>query len=241
MTIALIDGDIVAYRNAASANQEPVEVALSRVDNLIDTIMRETKATELKVALSGDFNFRYQVYPEYKANRKTLEKPLWLLDCKDHLTQKWNAVTSTGCEADDLLGIWQCTLGLDSIICSLDKDLHMIPGKHYSWEIRGTSKNGSEWVRPATISHITSYEAYYNFYHQMITGDPSDNIKGVVGKGAVAANSLLKDCLNEEEMFRAVKDAYGNDDELLMNGQCLWIWRKEKDIWTLPNYQNNKN
>lgn len=222
---ALIDADLVAYRCAASAETEPFEIVLSRIDSLIDTIMRETKATEYKLALSGDNNFRKKLYPEYKANRKDQVRPHWLLDAKDYLRQKWDAVSQDDCEADDLLGIWQCA-GNNTIICSLDKDLHMIPGRHYSWEI-GTTK----WTRPATLDHITTYEGFYNFYHQMITGDPSDNVKGIVGKGKVAAKSILADCLNESDMFEAVREAYDNDGEMLLNGQCLWIWRKQQDIW----------
>lgn len=232
--IALIDADLVAYRCSASAEIEPLEISFARVDSLIDTIMRDTKATEYKMALSGDNNFRKTIYPEYKANRKDQQRPRWLEDTKEYLRHKWNAVSQDNCEADDLLGIWQCE-GNDTVICSLDKDLHMIPGKHYSWEIRGTSPSGKEWIRPASISHITSYEGFYNFYHQMITGDPSDNVKGIVGKGKVAAKSILDGCINEEDMFEAVRDAYGNDDEMLLNGQCLWIWRKQNDIWNPLN------
>lgn len=227
---ALIDADLIAYRCAASAETESFDIVLSRVDSLIDTIMRETRATEYRLALSGDNNFRKAIYPEYKANRKEQVRPHWLLDAKEYLRTKWSAVSQDDCEADDLLGIWQCE-GNQTIICSLDKDLHMIPGEHYSWEIRGRSPSGAEWVRPATLSHITSYEGYYNFYHQMITGDPSDNVKGIVGKGKVYAKNLLGDCLNESEMLSAVREAYGNDDEMLLNGQCLWIWRKQQDIW----------
>ena len=228
--IALIDADLIAYRCAASAETDPFEVVLSRVDSLIDTIMRETKATEHKLALSGNNNFRKTIYPEYKANRKNQVRPHWLADTNNYLRTQWAAVSQDDCEADDLLGIWQCK-GDDTTICSLDKDLHMIPGKHFSWEIRGRSPSGAEWVREATLDHITSLEGYYNFYHQMITGDPSDNIKGIVGKGKVYAKNLLSECQWDTEMFDAVREAYGNDDEMLLNGQCLWIWRKNLDIW----------
>jgi 5'-3' exonuclease len=232
--VALLDGDLIAYRNAASAENEPLEICLSRVDSLIDTIMRETSATEYLVALSGETNFRHSIYPEYKANRKDIQRPKWLLEAKQYLKDKFNAVESVNCEADDLLGVWQCTLGKDTIICTLDKDLRMIPGKHYSWEIRGTSKLGKEWVRPSEIVHVTTYEATMHFYKQLIIGDPSDNVKGVKGLGPKAAERILFNLVNEQDMLQAVREAYGNDEEMLMNGKCLWIWRKENDIWS-PN------
>jgi len=232
--IALLDGDLIAYRNAASAENEPLEICLSRVDSLIDTIMRETGATEYMIALSGETNFRRDIYPEYKQNRKDVQRPKWLLEAKQYLKDKFNAVESINCEADDLLGVWQCTLEQDTIICTLDKDLRMVPGKHYSWEIRGTSKLGKEWVRPSEISHITTYEATMHFYRQLIIGDPSDNVKGLKGSGEKAADRILFNLVNEEDMLQAVREAYGNDEEMLMNGKCLWIWRYENNIWS-PN------
>lgn len=228
MTTALIDADLIAYRCAASAELEPLETVFSRIDYLLDTIMTESKATDFKMALSGDSNFRKSIYPEYKANRATLVRPAWLVDAKQYLVSKYNAETQEDCEADDLLGVWQC-VGDDTIICSLDKDLHMIPGKHYSWEI-----TGKNWIKPASLSHITSYEGCYNFYHQLITGDPTDNVKGVVGSGKVAAKNTLSDLISEQDMFNAVRELYGNDEEMLLNGQCLWIWRKQNDIWRFP-------
>lgn len=232
--VNLIDGDLVAYRNAASAENEPLEICLSRVDSLIDTIMRETSATEYMVALSGETNFRYSIYPEYKAHRKDKQRPKWLPEAQQYLKDKYNAIEAVNCEADDLLGVWQCTLGKDTIICTLDKDLRMIPGKHYSWEIRGTSKLGKEWVRPSEIAHVTTYEATIHFYKQLIIGDPVDGIKGIKGSGEKAAERILSNFINEEDMLQAVREAYGNDEEMLMNGKCLWIWRKENDIWS-PN------
>ena len=49
----------------------------SRADNLIDRILQETESDEYEVWLSGDNNFRYQVYPEYKANRIDTYRPKW--------------------------------------------------------------------------------------------------------------------------------------------------------------------
>lgn len=233
MTIALLDADIIAYRSAASGELEDFETVVSRMDYLLETIMTETKATSYKMALSGANNFRKLVYPEYKANRKDQVKPRWLNDAKKYLTEKHNAVTQDDCEADDLLGVWQCAtvdgVPEETIICTLDKDLQMIPGRHYSWEI-----SGKNWTKHATLSYITSYEGYYNFYHQLITGDPSDNVKGVQGSGKVAARNALSDVKNEIEMFNIVREMYSSDEEMLLNGQCLWIWRKDQDTWRFP-------
>ena len=69
------------------------------------------------------------------------------------------------------------------------------------------------------------------FYEQCLKGDTSDNVKGIEGIGKKKAEKLLVNCQSEEEMFRIVRDTYGNDEEFLMNARVLWILRTEDDDW----------
>jgi 5'-3' exonuclease len=202
------------------------------MEEMIDNTLAETSADELSIFLSGDTNFRYSILFEYKANR-TAPKPRHLAQLKDYLKEKYSAEVSVGCECDDLLGIAQCKAEpLSTVICSLDKDLRMIPGNHYSWEIRGTSSLGKQWVRPSEFVTIDVFTALKTFYTQLLVGDTSDNIKGCPGIGKVKAEKLLCNCTTELEFFEAVRDAYDSEEEMLINGRCLWIWRKPADDWT---------
>lgn len=231
---ALIDGDIVSYRCAAAAENESFEIARYYMERLIDDIVLATNSDEFFIALSGDNNFRYQIYPEYKANRKDQPRPIFLEECKQYLHHQYNAVFSEGCEADDLLGIEQCKDINNTIICSLDKDLRQIPGRHFSWEISGGSRD-KRWTKPAELTNVTYEEGIRFFYYQLLIGDATDNLKGVRGIGKAKASKILEGLSNEKEMFEAVREAYNNDDEMLMNGQCLWIFRKENDVWKFPD------
>jgi DNA polymerase-1 len=228
---ALLDFDIYAFRAAASAENEGLGIAIYRVEEMIDGTLNQTGADEFSGFLSGPRNFRYEIYPEYKAGR-TQPKPQYLKDVKQYLIDKYKAEVSDGCEADDLLGIAQCTGDGNTIICGLDKDLLMIPGKHYSFEIRGTSTLGKEWVRPMSITEVGEFEGLKRFYTQILTGDSTDGIKGAAGIGKVGAEKILRDCTTEQEMFDAVTDHFSSDEELLMTARCLWIWRKPADDWT---------
>jgi 5'-3' exonuclease len=219
--LALIDQDLLCYRCAASAENEEVSVAIGRIDELLDQILEKTKATEYRAFLSGPSNFRKTIYPEYKANR-TQPKPKWLVALREYSLERLGAeLAPEQLEADDALGINQTS---NTIICSLDKDLLQIPGKHFQWAI-----SGPNWEKPDTFYEIDELAGLKAFYKQCLKGDVSDNIKGVEGIGDKKAEKLLAECTTEQEMFDKVRDTYGNDEEFLMNARCLYILRHFED------------
>ena len=240
---ALIDMDLVCFRCAASAENDDLGIALYRANELFDQILEKTQTSSYRAFLTGTNNFRKKIYPEYKANR-TAPKPRHLEDLRKWAVKEANAeVADDGLEADDMLGIVQHNAFVlkdvdmggedgylgdgvyfhkpeETIICSLDKDLLQIPGKHFSWEI-----NGKGWTRPDTFTEQSELEGLRLFYEQCIKGDRSDNIKGIEGMGEKKAKVLLADATTEKEMINIVRNAYGNDEEFLMNASCLWILR----------------
>ena len=217
---ALIDQDLVCFRCAASAEEDDLGIAIYRANELFDQILEKTQASSYRAFLTGTNNFRKQIYPEYKANR-TAPKPKHLDDLRAWAVKELNAeVADDGLEADDMLGIYQTN---ETIICSLDKDLLQIPGQHFSWEI-----NGKGWTRPDTFVEQTELEGLRLFYEQCLKGDRSDNIKGIEGIGDKKAKVLLANARSEKEMLSIVLDAYGNEQEFLMNASCLWILRNDR-------------
>lgn len=217
MAIALIDADLVAFRCAATVPEhEPLDVAVYRVDVLMRQILEATDSEQYKAFLTGRGNFRKIINTEYKANRKDKEPPHYLQDCREYLIKEWNAVVSEGIEADDLLGIEQTD---ETVVCSLDKDLLMIPGVHFNW-------NKVEYT------HVDQTLGLRTFYKQMLIGDRSDNIFGVDKIGPVKAAKALDHLETEQEMFDTVLALY--DDEysrFIMNAQCLWIMQNEGETW----------
>jgi DNA polymerase-1 len=221
---ALIDQDLLCYRCAASAENDDLGIAIYRIDELLDNILNKTGATSYRAFLTSPTNFRKDIYPEYKANRISQPKPKHLKDLQAYSLETFKAeVAPDGLEADDALAINQTE---DTIICSLDKDLLQVPGKHFSWEI-----NGKGWTRPDTFIEQTELEGLRLFYKQCIKGDRSDNVKGIDGLGEKKATDLLSNCTTELEMFNRVRDLYGNDEEFIMNASVLWILRSLDDNW----------
>ena len=209
---ALLDGDIYAFRVACTTENDNESIAVYRVNEMIENTLAEVEASEYKLFLTSPDNFRKHVYPEYKANR-TATKPKHLQFLKDYLIESWQGQVAERMEADDYLGINQHE---SSIICSIDKDLLQVPGKHYNFVKK-------------EFYEVDEETGFRNFYTQLLTGDTSDNIKGIAGIGPVKAKKALTGYFTEQEMFSVVREMYQNDEWMIMNGQCLWILRSLDD------------
>ena len=225
MTLALIDFDILVYRVGFSTENEPEHVALVRMDNYIEEVLYGSQASEYEGFLTGGNNFRKKIYPAYKANRRNVPKPKHIQALRQHLIDVEGAVVSDGQEADDELGIRQTH---ETIICSVDKDLLMIPGRHFNFVKQEHS----------TVSNA---EGRYNFYRQLLTGDTTDNIPGLWKVGPVKAAAMLDGCTTKEEynavVFKAYQQEFNlcSDEEVKKHiqliGQLLWIRREEGEEW----------
>lgn len=230
----LIDADIVTFRAAFSAEEEEEWVACSRADNTLHDIAQTLGSDDFELWLSGENNFRYGVYPEYKANRITAKRPKWEKQVKQYLVDTWGAKWSEGCEADDMLGVRQMEfLGRQKPVCivTIDKDLDMIPGDHYNFV-----KKEKYYVDETAACRF--------FYYQCLIGDTADGIKGVPGIGPKKATKLLEQCDSEERLYQVVREQFGCYEEFEMTAKCLWIWRKPNDIWRdkyyVPEVQNHQ-
>lgn len=219
-------------------------MALFRCDDTMNRILQETGSDQYKAFISGPDNFRYQIDPNYKANRADKPRPEWLQPVREHLILRWGAHVSDGIEADDNLGIeqsqyWDTTIArinystVNTVICSIDKDLLQIPGNHYNF----VSNTGC---------FITEHQGWVNFYTQLIMGDRSDNIPGYDGKMRQKVPQFLQpfidaihNCSNELAMYEEVEDMYNHDnglghERMMINAQLLYIQRKVGDQFHAP-------
>jgi len=225
--IALIDMDLVCFRSAASAEEEPVGIAVSRMKDLFEGIQSKVGATSYRAFLTGPSNFRKTINPAYKANRTAPKPKHWLALQKyalDKLGAEWAPDTL---EADDALSIHQDKVGGTTTICSLDKDMLQVPGKHFQWAIGTLS-----WSRPDNFVEQTELEGLRLFYEQCIKGDSSDNVKGIPGLGEVKARKALAGLTTEQAMFDKVHSlSLIGKGNFLMDSQCLWLLRHEGDSY----------
>lgn len=216
---SLIDGDIVCYRAACSAEDDEQWVAQARADKIVNDILEDTGADSYGMYLTGSGNFRRELLPSYKANRP-VERPKHWAAVREFLVTQHKAVMCEGYEADDELGIQQDKERGTTVICSIDKDLLQIPGRHYNFVKK-------------VFQEVTYDQGYKALYIQSLVGDRSDNIFGIAGIGPVKAGKVL-DGLLPEEYYEACRELYNDDERYHTNMKLLYIWRKPNDMWEPP-------
>lgn len=190
------------------------------------------------MALSDSMNFRKEVYPQYKANRKNNRRPSTLSVVRQLLKDKYNHLQWDRLEADDIIGILG-TSRTDLIAVGIDKDFRSIPITYF---------NPLTWKTIITSPE----EALMNFYKQVLTGDPVDGYAGCPGYGPVRAQELLKDASSPTEMWDLVRSTYeerGKSEEdairmarmakILTHGEYN-LDTKEITLWTPPTSSRNQ-
>lgn len=229
-TTALIDGDILVYRIAAAAEEairwdenlwtlhSEVGPAIDILEAQLQDIMEATGCTTCRPALSGKGNFRYGLYPDYKANRVGNRKPLCLPSLVEYLEEEWNGFRKDGLEADDVLGIWQTKAKpASTILVSADKDLLTIPGLHYNP------------LKPSQgVIEVTPEEAQRTHMVQTLEGDNVDNIPGCPTYGPKKADRAIPPVGTPlVDMWEAVIDCFikqgKTPDDALLNARLTRI------------------
>ena len=233
-----IDGDIIVYAVGFASNDDPVQYALRSTRTAVENIMHTLTADAVDVHLTyGPDNYRFDIDPNYKGNRSDAPKPVHIQAIREYLVEELGAIMNYGQEADDAMGIAATQHGHG--IATLDKDLDGVPGVHYNWK-----KRSVYWVNPEAADQF--------FYKQMLTGDATDNIQGLFKRTGVKAMKKVVEPLeymaDPAEMYAHVKQVYMDavaakvmssdesdvDRWLLQQGRCLWIRRKENELWVAP-------
>lgn len=238
---------------------EPIENCLHSVKLQLEAILDAVGTKRYRIFLTGHENFRDTLVSYYKANRDRNKRPFHYDNITEYLVSVWKAEIIEGEEADDALGYHQMEDYEDNhrygdakhrwdestVICTIDKDLDMIPGWHYNF------------VKQE--KYYVDYESGLDwFYCQLLTGDPSDNIPGLFKITGVKVNDwkpyfyqISEKGSNLEKWNYVVKvyrDALSPEGEpelpgtetsikqkLRETGQLLWIRRKQFEFWEPPN------
>ena len=207
MTKFLIDADIVAFK-AATSVERPVDwgdgmwtlhayehEGIQYIHDYLNKVTDKIGEGEFVMFITDPTNWRKDILPSYKSNRKATRKPLLLKALRQYLLDEMGAVMVAGMEADDLLGITS-TNEPDCVIISEDKDLATIPCQLFNP------------AKDDAVRTITEFEADHFHMLQTLTGDAVDGYKGLEGCGPKTAEKILDGCMTSMEMWAAVVNAY---------------------------------
>lgn len=233
--LALIDGDRIIMGAGYGSQRmlddgtlqiDPEEFAFFKAKQTINRILKDVETKDYKIYLGDPSikHFRYSIAKTkpYKGNRKDTLRPAHEQVIRDYVFSRHPCVLVQGVEVDDALGMAQTE---DTMICSNDKDLDMIPGWHYDidWGVKRQGNVLKSYKRtnkyfitdPGFLSlrkkekkSVVVGGGYYWFCLQMLTGDSTDNIPGLPKVGPVTAYSILKDVKSKEEAIKKVWEAY---------------------------------
>lgn len=198
----LIDGDVLAFRAAASAQHieedgfgyvrpfASVIEGQAIMENLILHLTQDLKATHVRIVLSDpDCNWRSGVLPTYKGARDYggVTRPLLLGRNKQFLRDAYSAVHWASLEADDVLGIMATEpprYAGKRIVVGRDKDFKSIPGLHY--QLGDLSPLGHPVVRSISQGSADRWHMV-----QALAGDRVDDYGGCPGIGMTRAERII--------------------------------------------------
>jgi hypothetical protein len=214
----------------------PQGVARNIFKMKLDGICKACDSDNYKLILSGDGNYRDELAKTRKYKDRDQPKPHHYLFVRS-LVIEHGAEVTVGIEADDSIGI-DMAHDAEGVICTIDKDLNMLPGRHYDWNKQIKYK-------------VPEPEAQRWFLTQLLTGDGVDNVPGIPGMGEKKAAAILDPLRgNVAGMWKAVLAEYNKGPFKFKDGQqtphpikylneqgvLLWIQRKKGELWTADYY-----
>ena len=174
--------------------------------------------------------FRHTIFPDYKANRKNKRKPLAFHAVIEQINQKYKSESYTGLEGDDVMALLATSKKYPNpVIVSPDKDMRSVP---------------CTLLANDDMELITKKKADRHWMIQALTGDATDNYKGLEKVGPVTAEKILGDAKTLPDMWNKVVEAYEKKKQTfadaVLTAQLARILRKgdydfktqEVTLWT---------
>ena len=226
MTKLLIDADYFWYRAASSAEEEheynadltvivgDFKRGKSIVEHELTKLRQRFNSDDILLFFTDTGNFRKDIDPEYKGNRKK-RKPCGYLKLKNWGMETYPSLVYPRLEADDVLGIVATNGSVkDFVLISPDKDMSQIPCRIYNLKDEFTQT-------PEAANRL--------LYKQCLTGDSTDGYKGCAGVGPKRADQILDKAKGDywPAVVKAFDEAEMTEEDAIRNLQLAKILQAE--------------
>jgi 5'-3' exonuclease len=213
--VLLIDADSIMYTSTYfpeesllefPTEEEQLEEAKYRTRTKLQEIQLNVEEwyniVQTYIFIGGKGNFRYKVFPEYKANRKDVVKSPLLPFIKEYMIEELKAIESHGGEADDYIidGISECSG--NCVVSSIDKDVLYYSPNIPLYDYRGYNDVLGEF------KYISEKESRLARATQIITGDSTDGVPGAKGVGKAWCDKNMHVDMTDYQFIKAIFLAY---------------------------------
>jgi len=187
----------------------------------VESIWNKWKPGKIRLIFSDpDHNFRKDLDPGYKANRKHLERSPEFYALRDWAHKRYEV--AKGCEADDLIARY---VRKGAVGISMDKDLLQgVPGIWFNNHFMHKT-----W-------HTTTKEDSIKFTAmQTLAGDSTDNIKGLTRVGLKTAEKLLAGDYSWQNIVNIYKSKGMTEEDAILTRRLIGMDQYKKKgikLWT---------
>ncbi len=193
--------------------------------NILFKVCHDYCADKLIVAFDmKGHNFRKDIYPEYKANRKGMPDDLALqMPILHDLLAKMSVtvVEKAGIEADDIIGTITHENGYENYVVSGDRDMLQLVSDSVTVLLTRRGVTEVECVTPRFLLDKYGLTSEQIVEYKALRGDTSDNIPGVRGIGEKTATTLLKKYGDIDTLFANVDKEKGALHDKLVDGKDM--------------------
>ena len=213
--VLLIDADSIMYTSTYfpedsllefPTEEEQLEEAKYRTRTKLQEIQINVEEwyniVKTYIFIGGKGNFRYKIFPEYKANRKdTIKSPL-LPFIREYMIEELKAIESHGGEADDYIidGVSECSG--NCVVSSIDKDVLYHSPNIPLYDYRGYNDVLGEF------KSISTKQSRLARATQLVTGDSTDGVPGAKGVGKAWCDKNMHVDMTDYQFIKAIFLAY---------------------------------
>lgn len=229
--VPIVDTDSIVYRCglADKTQTEPLEHTLYSVKQTLNGILDNfERKDEAQIYIQGGGNYRNLVatIQQYKGNRDPSKRPVYFDEIRTYLMEYHGAILVNRMETDDAVGICITRDKENTVAVHIDKDIDGVSGNHWHFT-------------KEIFYEVSPEDADFFFWTQVMTGDSSDNIRGIPKVGPKTAQKMLQPHYGSwVDLHNRVKQEYENRgiaNEFHETATLLWI---QREAWI--NYDGSR-